>query len=68
MIYIGIDVAKAKHDCCIIDSTGVILNDSLRISNSREGFELLYSSILFQEQARLHHKALPIRLKPQAQL
>ncbi len=46
MIYIGIDVAKAKHDCCIIDSTGVILNDSLRISNSREGFELLYSSIL----------------------
>lgn len=46
MIYIGIDVAKDKHDCCIIDSDGVILNDSLRISNSREGFELLYSSIL----------------------
>ena len=46
MIFIGIDVAKDKHDCCIIDSNGVILNDSLRISNSREGFELLYSSIL----------------------
>jgi len=46
MIYIGIDVAKNKHDCCIIDSDGVIINDSLRISNSREGFELLYSSIL----------------------
>lgn len=46
MIYIGIDVAKDKHDCCIIDSDGVIINDSLRISNSREGFELLYSSIL----------------------
>lgn len=46
MIYIGIDVAKDKHDCCIIDSDGVILNDSLRISNSHEGFELLYSSIL----------------------
>jgi transposase len=46
MIYIGIDVAKNKHDCCIVDSDGVILNDSLRISNSREGFELLYSSIL----------------------
>lgn len=46
MIYIGIDVAKAKHDCCIIDSDGAIINDSLRISNSREGFELLYSSIL----------------------
>lgn len=46
MIFIGIDVAKDKHDCCIIDSDGVIINDSLRISNSREGFELLYSSIL----------------------
>jgi len=46
MIYIGIDVAKEKHDCCIVDSDGVILNDSLRISNSREGFELLYSTIL----------------------
>ncbi len=46
MIYIGIDVAKDKHDCCIVDSDGVIINDSLRISNSRKGFELLYSSIL----------------------
>ncbi|MBR9649488.1 IS110 family transposase [Clostridium tyrobutyricum] len=46
MIYIGIDVAKNKHDCCIIDSDGAVYNDSLRISNSREGFELLYSSIL----------------------
>lgn len=46
MIYIGIDVAKEKHDCCIIDSDGVILNDSLRISNTLKGFELLYNSIL----------------------
>ncbi|OAA82958.1 IS110 family transposase [Clostridium coskatii] len=46
MIYIGIDVAKNKHDCCIINSDGAILNDSLRISNSRQGFEFLYSSIL----------------------
>jgi transposase len=46
MIFVGIDVAKEKHDCCIIDSDGVIINDSLRISNSSEGFEKLYSSIL----------------------
>jgi len=46
MIYVGIDVAKDKHDCCIIDSDGVIYHDSLRISNSHEGFEKLYSSIL----------------------
>lgn len=46
MIYIGIDVAKDKHDCCIIDSDGVIINDYLSISNTRDGFELLYDSIL----------------------
>nr|WP_243425620.1 IS110 family transposase [Clostridium paridis] len=46
MIYIGIDVAKDNHDCCIIDSDCVLLNDSLHISNSRDSFEFLYSSIL----------------------
>lgn len=46
MIFVGIDVAKNKHDCCIVSSDGTILDDSLRISNSKEGFEFLYSSIL----------------------
>lgn len=45
MLFIGIDVAKSKHDCCIIDSDGVIHSDDLRISNSLEGFELLVSTI-----------------------
>ena len=46
MIFVGIDVAKNKHDCCIIDSEGIVINDSLRIPNSKEGFALLRSSIL----------------------
>ena len=46
MLFIGIDVAKSKHDCCIIDSNGVIITDSLRISNSKEGFETLYNIII----------------------
>lgn len=46
MIFVGIDVSKAKHDCCIIDSNGSALTDSLRIYNSKEGFETLYSAIL----------------------
>ncbi|WP_277406920.1 IS110 family transposase [Lacrimispora xylanisolvens] len=46
MIFVGIDVAKSKHDCCIIDSDGVIHTDSLRITNSKKGFDSLYSSIL----------------------
>lgn len=46
MIFVGIDVAKSKHDCCILDSDGVIHTDSLRISNDKEGFEKLYFTIL----------------------
>ena len=46
MLFVGIDVAKSKHDCCIINSDGVIITDSLRISNSKEGFQFLYNTIL----------------------
>lgn len=28
MLFVGIDVAKSKHDCYIIDSNGVIITDS----------------------------------------
>ncbi|MCM1991373.1 IS110 family transposase [Oceanirhabdus seepicola] len=46
MLFIGIDVAKTKHDCYIVDSDGVILCHSLRITNSLDGFEMLYSRII----------------------
>ena len=46
MLFVGIDVAKSKHDCCIIDSNGIIITDSLRISNTKEGFDTLYTSII----------------------
>lgn len=46
MLFVGIDVAKSKHDCCIIDSDSTVVSNSLRIPNSKEGFEKLYSSIL----------------------
>ena len=46
MLFIGIDVAKSKHDCCIIDSDGVIITDSLRIPNTKEGFDTLYNTII----------------------
>lgn len=46
MIFVGIDVAKAKNDCCIIYSDGVIHTDSLRIPNSKKGFDKLYFTIL----------------------
>ncbi len=38
MISVGIDVAKDKHDCFIIDSEGVVLADVFTISNNMDGF------------------------------
>ena len=46
MIYVGIDVAKDKHDCCILGSDGEILFPPFTIQNSLQGFDELYEKIL----------------------
>ncbi len=45
MIYVGIDVAKDKHDCCILGSDGEILFSPFTIQNSLTGFDELYEKI-----------------------
>ena len=45
MIYVGIDVAKDKHDCFITNSDGEVLFKSFTISNNRDGFETLFRRI-----------------------
>lgn len=45
MIYVGIDVAKDKHDCFITNSDGEVLFKAFTFSNSREGFESLFRKI-----------------------
>lgn len=45
MIYVGIDVAKDKHDCCILGSDGEILFSPFTIPNNRQGFDALYEKI-----------------------
>ena len=45
MIYIGIDVAKSKHDCFITNSDGEVLRDAFTIQNSKAGFLELYETI-----------------------
>ena len=45
MIYVGIDVAKDKHDCFITNSDGDVLFKPFTISNNREGFETLFQRI-----------------------
>ena len=45
MIYIGIDVAKNKHDCFITNSDGETLFNVFTIPNNREGYNDLYQKI-----------------------
>ncbi len=45
MICVGIDVAKDKHDCFILNSQGEILVDVFTISNNAEGFDTLWQTI-----------------------
>lgn len=45
MIFVGIDVAKDKHDCFIVNSDGDVLFDVFTISNSLYGFNDLLSKI-----------------------
>ena len=39
MIYVGIDIAKDKHDCHVFDSDGVVHYDNFSFPNSKDGFE-----------------------------
>lgn len=50
MIFIGIDVAKDKHDCCIADE-GRVLVKPFTIENNIEGFEHLFEVILTQRSS-----------------
>ncbi len=45
MVCVGIDVAKDKHDCFILNSEGEVLADVFTIGNNREGFETLLQRI-----------------------
>ena len=45
MVFVGIDVAKDKHDCFILSSEGVVLAEVFTITNNRNGFGLLLQKI-----------------------
>lgn len=51
MLYVGIDVAKAKHDLSVIDDNGTILTKNFRFENSFLGFRELQNHLeqLFQQ-------------------
>ena len=45
MIYVGIDVAKDKHDCFLTNSDGEVVFKAFTIYNNRNGFDELYQKI-----------------------
>ena len=45
MIYVGIDVAKDKHDCFITNSDGKVVFKVFTIANNLDGFNDLYQKI-----------------------
>ena len=40
-IFVGIDVSKFKHTCCIINEEGEVIEKSFDFPNSKEGFDSL---------------------------
>lgn len=53
MIYVGIDVAKNKHDCFITDSEGEIIHNVFTFKNSRQGFNQLLQAVPDVEQSQI---------------
>lgn len=49
MIYVGIDVAKDKHDCYIAGADGQSISNVFTILNNRFGFDELFRKIQFAE-------------------
>ena len=45
MIYVGIDIAKDKHDCFAMNSDGEILIENFTFKNNLDGFNLFFNSI-----------------------
>ncbi|MCW8645409.1 IS110 family transposase [Streptococcus macedonicus] len=45
MLYVGIDVAKNKHDVTVIDNTGKMVLKPITITNRKQGFELLHNTL-----------------------
>jgi len=54
MFYIGIDISKFKHDCCVIDEVGDVVTPSWSFANDQEGFEQFKSLLTsLKEETRI---------------
>lgn len=56
IIYVGIDVAKDKHDCCILGSDAEKLYPVFSITNNRDGFDEINKKIQSAEADKFQIK------------
>jgi len=56
MIYVGIDVAKSKHDCCILNEKSETLSAFI-FTNDKQGFEKLMAEVGMYSTACDHSDA-----------
>lgn len=45
MLYVGIDVAKNKHDFAVLDKTGKQVLKTITFTNRKQGFKLLHNTL-----------------------
>ena len=45
MYFVGIDISKYKHDCCIISATDQQIISKFTITNDKDGFEQLLTAL-----------------------
>lgn len=51
--FIGIDIAKYKHDCFILDHEGEVIRDSFSFTNDRAGFAYLNEILLSLDSTQI---------------
>lgn len=61
MLYVGIDIAKNKHDACIIDQAGNTILKSFTFPNSATGADSLLAHI-----RKLNPESLPVKIGMEA--
>jgi transposase len=45
MIYVGIDISKYKHDCCVLSDFGEVVNEGFSFTNTAKGFARLQKEL-----------------------
>lgn len=50
MLYIGVDIASKKHDCCIIGANAEVLTPVFTFENNAKGYDILLKNICKHER------------------